>query len=238
MSAVDARFAAAKIGTRPWLHAFAVATRAATLSLFTETNTCVATTLIGVNVLARYGIKATPTSVWAEAINGKAYRLREDGVPIAQWPDDAWSVIIRPGARATDIAVDNRTGRGWDGHLVLVLRRGPGQPRTLIDLTADQFHRPHRALHVEGPVFLDIPPGTPWTPQDPMAARTGTAGDPDNPTLVVYHPAPPGDPESTRWRQASDATWLTNADETSVKTIIDAICADIDHLTTPTEPSP
>lgn len=229
----------APVGSRPWLHAFALAARSATLDLFTNVNTCIASTLIGAHALGRFDIKATPTSVWVEAINAKAYRLREAGVHPSQWPGDAWSVGIRPGMRATDVVADHRGAdgkpHGWDGHLVLVLRRGPGTPRTLIDLTADQLDRPARAINVGGPVFMDIPAGAPWTPQDPLSTVMGgrdELSDPTaNPTALTYWPAPPGAPESRAWKTAPDTRWLSDPAEPEVAAIIDAVCAEIARLT-------
>ncbi|KQP62920.1 hypothetical protein [Nocardioides sp. Leaf285] len=221
------------VGSRDWLRLMALCTRAATRLLFEETNTCVATTAIGVRVLEHYGITARPTSVWVSAINGKGFRLREQGVHPSQWPDDAWSIGVRPGMRATDVSLDARTG-GWDGHLVLILRR-PGGGRTLIDLTADQFDRPQRDLHVHGPVFMDIPRESAWTPRDPMSAITHRGASPEqsgsasaNPTIVEYWPTPPADPETRRWRTSPAWTSVMESDDPEVRDVVTGIVADID----------
>lgn len=179
-------------GTRPWLHDFALVTRRATYDNFEKVNSCILSTRIGVEVLTRFGLKARAQPVNVLVQNLKAYHLTEQRVPVPEWPDDAWSVGVEPGQQA-------RPGH-WNGHLVIVLRQ-PGEPRVLIDLTADQFDRPERDLKVAGPVFMNI--ADTWTPQDPLA--TIVKDDADQPqTIVSYMPMPPGDPAYRTWHDAPD----------------------------------
>lgn len=178
---------------RAWLHEFASVVRLVALRNFTGRDTCIATTRLGLAVLDQAGVRARPQAVFASAMNLKAYHLAEQQVPVAQWPDDAWSVVIGPEGKPG--------GTGWDGHLVVMVRE-PGHPRTLIDLSADQFDRPQRDLIVGGPVFMDIS-GT-WTPADPLTVPI-RGEDGKTPTaLVTYWPMPPGHPKTHTWKTAPD----------------------------------
>lgn len=185
---------------RAWLHEFAAVTRMLTLRLFDEINTCIASTAIGLAILDRFSVRAIPMTVEAVAMNREGYLWSQKGVRPDQWPDDAWSVAVGVRARATDV---QWVGSGWPGHLVIVVR-DPGQPRLLIDLTADQFSRPHKNLVVDGPVFMGIPTGSAWTPGEPLF--TILDRDQQNPTFISYAPARPGDPEAKRWKDSGSWT--------------------------------
>lgn len=179
-------------GSRPWLHAFALLTRQVTFDNFEAINTCILTTRIGIEVLDRFGLKARPQPVHVLVQNMKAYHLGEQRVPVDTWPDDAWSVGVSPGQEPRP--------RHWPGHLVIMLRQ-PGQPRVLIDLTADQFDRPERDLKVEGPVFMNIVGD--WTPADPLATIIRGADETPR-TIVSYQPMPPGDVAYRTWQDSKD----------------------------------
>jgi hypothetical protein len=201
--------------TRDWLHRFAAATREATLSALSDTNTCVFTTRIGVEVLHRYGVLARPQPVFVGVYNREGWDLSNAGVPVSQWPDTAHAVGVSEHQH-------NAGGSGWDGHLVLMVRL-PGKPRTLIDLTADQFDRPGNGLHVGGPVFMDIPTGSEWTPHDPLFTPLGQRGTPD-PTIIGYRPMPPAHEASRQWRTTTD--WM--CPEEVVEVFVSRIRSELD----------
>lgn len=177
---------------RKWLHDFALACRYATLEAGFEASNCIQVSRLGVDVLHRYGVDAKAQPVSVAAYTRKGYELQQRGVPISQWPDDAWSVgVMGTGKSDPDT-------RRWDGHLVIVVRN-PNRKRTLIDLSADQMNRPQRGIHIEGPVFMDIE-GL-WSPKDPLFTLVGQ-NKPTGPTIVRYAPQVTGG----GWKTSPD--WL------------------------------
>lgn len=181
-------------------------------------NTCIASTLLGTHYLARNGIKATPTSVWVVAENLAAMHAREQRLPFDQWPANAWSVAIKPGSNAQ---FNYDRDEDWTGHLVMLLRRGPNLPRTLIDPTASQLDRPAHQLLVPGAIQLDIPPGTAWTPEDPYVKVFEEI--PENPTFVNYSPAPPGAPGTHTWKTSKSYERWHDPSAPLVAEMMDAI---------------
>lgn len=183
---------------RAWLHRFALSTRGVTLSTISRVNTCVLSTRIGLAVLEAVGVPAIAQPVFVTVYNREGWRLTQERVPVDEWPEDAHSVGVDPQNLF-------KGGGGWNGHLVLVIRV-PGQPRTLIDLTADQFDRPAKGMLVGGPVFMDIAPDAVWSPRDPLFTMAGTGGD----LLVSYRPMPPGQSAARVWRDSPD--WNVSED--------------------------
>lgn len=168
---------------RKWLQDVTFLTRSLTLATFSTENTCIATSRILIEVLARSGVAARPVPVVVKVENEKARALTEQRVPVEQWPDDAWSVAI-------DVQQEDEP-RHWNGHLcVMVKGEGFGQPRVFIDPTADQFSRPERNLIVGGPILFGVGKHQLFTPQDPL----GTVLNRDQPGSMVtamYWPMPP-----------------------------------------------
>jgi hypothetical protein len=201
---------------RGWLHAFAMTVRRSTLENLSVVNSCVFTTRVGLQVLEQVGVVARPVPVYVSVHNMEAWRLSQDRIPVEEWPASAHSVGINE-AGAT------RPGPGWNGHLVLVVKQ-PGQPRLLIDLTADQFDRPIRNLVVGGPVFMDISPDATWTPHDPLFT---TIGGRENPNAIVsYRPMPPQSQQAQAWKSSGD--WAQDPD------IVDAFVQEaLDRLPPP-----
>lgn len=199
---------------RAWLHRFALVTRATTLATASVVNSCVLSTRVGLSVLDAVGVRAIAQPVFVVVYNRKGYQLTQQRVPVSEWPDDAHSL----GIDARNVFEGNG---GWNGHLVLVVRL-PGQPRTLIDLTADQFDRPARNMVVGGPVFMDLPSGSPWTPRDPLYT---TAGD-EQDLLISYRPMPPQHPAAQTWRGSPDWT----VPETRLEEWVSGILTKVDDL--------
>lgn len=199
------------VGSRSWLHAWAWESRAGLLRAGIRPDSCILSTRVGIAVLDRFDLPARPQAVFVLAQNKAAFLLAERGVPVADWPDDAWSV----GVDATQFRPENLSPGRWPGHLVVIVRQ-PGEPRLLVDLSADQFDRPERRLVIGGPVFMDI--DGPWTPHDPLAAPAGTESEP---ALIAYRPMPPGRPESGQWKSSSD--WLADVESGRLGSIVDRV---------------
>lgn len=175
-----------------WLDEVSLLVRASTLANLSVVNSCIFSTRVAQEVLSRVGLTVRAQPVWVTVFNRQAKALADEGIPMASWPDSAWSV-------GTDER--NPCGEtGWNGHLVLILRR-PGKPRLLMDMTADQFNRPDRGIVLDGSVLHNLPTGTSWTPRDPSCATHPGSG-----VAVLYRPMAPGHPSARSWLSSPD--WL------------------------------
>jgi hypothetical protein len=188
---------------RVWVNAATLATRELTLGTYSAVNSCISSSRILLEVLQRRGISGRVMPVSAGAFNETAARLVLDGVPMQEWPDEAWSVGI--GA----IAEVGPQG-GWDGHLVVIARSSAehdlGAPRVLLDPTADQMDRPERGIIVGGPVTFSIEADQAFTPKDPLGTMRGVAG--VDLTMVRYWPLPPGSPNAKKYLDTG--AWVVN----------------------------
>lgn len=104
---------------------------------------CIETARALQETLTRIGIPARLLPVDIIANNPAAYRLKQQHVPISEWPRDAWSVGIVDNKAAPRI---QRKG-GWDGHMLVRVAK-----EWLCDPNAGQFYR-------QG--LIHMPPG--WT---------------------------------------------------------------------------
>lgn len=173
--------------TRKDLGVIAVATREIVLSEYGR-DSCIASSLIGQQVLAHFKVQARAVSSAVSAYNDLAMKMTSTNLPPQEWPDEAWSVGVQGSG------VMNMETKRYDGHVVLIVKP-QGSPRVLLDLSADQLDRPERGLRVPGPVAVELP--RLWTPQDPA---TLTIDGPPR-THVRYFPLLGGDD----WRLAKDA---------------------------------
>lgn len=142
--------------------------RECTLESFQAVNSCIETSRLLSLVLDRLEVKNRPQAVSVLVLNREAYFMVNERVPMADWPDEAWSLSISAESE----------GPGWSGHLVVILPLPGG--RYLIDPSADQFHREGK-LNVPGPVMMGI--DGPWTPKDPLFRVLQ-----DDRTILEYRP--------------------------------------------------
>jgi hypothetical protein len=136
-------------------------------------DSCIVSTLIGIEALRYFGIPAVAQSVRVRAFNRMmaahvvAGEIDTDR-PCEYWTpiDGSWGVGIGFGVYDAN---GQRTGdpqrHGWDGHLVI--RCDKFQAPVMIDLSIDQVSRPQHDLIAE-PFCGLLPSGWP-TPPDNMA---------------------------------------------------------------------
>lgn len=122
--------------------------RAAVLSRYPAVDSCIASTAVFLDVADWLGLDASPAPVSVFVANPGAMKVMamDPPPPVDQWPDDAWTVGVAPGQQARD--------GGWPGHVVAVLH---GERDRLVDVSADQFDRPAKALRVPTPVLGRLP---------------------------------------------------------------------------------
>lgn len=111
--------------TERWLSAFTDATRIVMRRWGCPPNACIEAACIGVGVARRFGYVATP-------------------VPVAVRVQVQNTAILVPGPPGTRPSRD-----GFAGHLVLHFAGD-----VVVDLTADQFHRPDWGILVPGPITV------------------------------------------------------------------------------------
>lgn len=108
-----------------WLSAFTAATRLVMRRCECAPNACIEAACIGVGVARRFGYVATPVPVGARVQAGN-------------------TAIVLPGPPGT-----RPSREGFGGHLVLHFAGD-----VVVDLTADQFHRPDLGVLVPGPITV------------------------------------------------------------------------------------
>jgi hypothetical protein len=156
-----------------------------------KADTCVLATRIGMDALRQVRIKSAPRAVSVIASTSAHDRLVREGrfAEAALGAEGAWSVGV--GIRNPNNPKPAKAGK-WDGHLVLIVER-----EWLVDLSADQFNRPHKGINVPGPIVARFKPGA-LTASGSLATRS-----PDGSTTVRYK----ADPENAAWKIAPD--WNT-----------------------------
>ncbi len=156
------------------------ACRFTTLEAFVFPQSCIETTRLTCMVLNKLGIKARPQAVNVRIYNLLAYNALIQNLPWEKWPDGAWSLGTEPAPEGYKGLQPQLPGGGWSGHLVVMIPQPEDRQRRLIDVTADQFHRPGK-LNVPGPVGITI--SDLWTPLDPQSRVLA-----DDATIVEYVP--------------------------------------------------
>lgn len=131
-------------------------------------DSCIVSTAVACDVLAYADIPATRCEVLMIAANHAAIPCIANNVPLADWPDEAWSVGVVPGQG------DSREAAWPGGHLVAIATIHPDL-RLLIDLSADQANRPLRGMPILEPVVA------PWD-----GSKTAVSNDT---TVVMYRRA-------------------------------------------------
>lgn len=176
----------------------AVAVRNIILMGFTK-DSCIETSLLAKMVFDKMGIKNRVIPVKVIALNKLAYELRQQNVPIENWPNAAYAIGVGWHTNTdtdTESAFDNG---GWNGHLVNVIISENGA-RNLVDISADQMHRPGY-LNIVGPIGMRIT--GPWTSQDPQSRILV-----DGTTIVEYTPFSPLEPTGKAYLQTP--AWTKN----------------------------
>ena len=100
---------------------------------------CINATYVGLEVLRRLGVEASPSAWDAMVMNEEARLLMMDQTPVDEWPDTAWSVGVNAKTRDAD-------GVGF--HAVIQMREG------ILDLSSVQFDRPHKNINVPMAMFV------------------------------------------------------------------------------------
>ncbi len=129
--------------------------RAAILD-FAAPDSCIMSSYVGLQVLARLGIRAEPMTVTLSVFNQAfADKFSEYG----HWPQDQTEAVRwseENGAWAVTAGTPEGNGRvaapgTWAGHLVLIVEK-----RYLWDLSIDQVNRPDHGINIPMPVVRRI----------------------------------------------------------------------------------
>lgn len=114
---------------------------------FVKTNACILASRTLIEVLAYHGLKSAPMAVNAMAYNDAMWEIL--GTPPENWTANAWSVGASNDPRMRGTFRTDKTG-GYAGHLVVVTRR------SYVDLTANQFDRPHKGIVTGSPLIVGL----------------------------------------------------------------------------------
>lgn len=110
-------------------------------------NACILASRTVIEVLKYHGLKSAPLAVNAMAYNDEMWEIL--GSPPEEWTPKAWSVGCSNDPRTYGTFRTDRSG-GYAGHLVVVTRT------SYVDLTADQFDRPHKGILTGSPLIVGL----------------------------------------------------------------------------------
>lgn len=151
------------VGDYDWTTKAAEIVRAEALHEYSAPDTCIQSSRMGMETLSQFAVKSRPMACAVEIHTRDRWDAFNAGVPPHELP--GWGIGID--GRAPDSTAEQRAARlaaqgitdtqrvrGWNGHLVLWV---PGPPCSLlVDISADQMHRPERGLSVPGPVVIQL----------------------------------------------------------------------------------
>ena len=129
---------------------------------YLQENHCILATRTAIEVGRYFGVKLEPLPVSILLFNQPGWERFTQGIPVSDWPPEAWSVGTETN--------DEVTKTGWNGHLII---SGGGM---MLDLTANQMARSHRNIWAE-PWILKTPDEEP-----PWVFRT------DDDTTMILNP--------------------------------------------------
>lgn len=111
-------------------------------------NSCVLAARLSTLALSHFGVDSSVHHVDAVAMNTLWYKMYlEQGVPPSKLPPEAWAVGAVTGENATATHKVDLTG-GFMGHVIVTTRD------YLIDITANQFDRPEKAIITGAPLIV------------------------------------------------------------------------------------
>lgn len=112
-------------------------------------NSCVLAARLSTHILHSLGFSAIALPARVMAMNDIMFKHQMDGLHYSQWDERAWSVGA--GYQRTDaLKVDNRHGRGFDGHVIVMMSS------RFLDITASQFSRPGYGIDTHGWINDDL----------------------------------------------------------------------------------
>jgi hypothetical protein len=168
-------------------------------------DSCIASTRIGIDALAYFGVSAIPVPLRVWVFNQRVLELVEQGASMDQIGElvrgvqsDAlggpWSMMIGAKVDGSD---------GWAGHLMI------GLPcfHTLVDLSIDQASRPRKDLVFDEPLVFSLPKDEWWAAREKKHVHVGhRAG--SRAVLVLDRDVPDADGfrASPNWRRRSSSS--------------------------------
>lgn len=160
---------------------------------------CIETARALVATLQNFDLPAKLMPVDILVMNPPAFSLQKQGIPVAKWPDEAWSVGIVDDPNAAPLN-DKRTG-GWDGHMLVRIAR-----QWMCDPNAGQFTRPGK-IAMPGSWTIEYPRDQ-WTIDSQGWALQGivnsNAPNPQHPQFPLIQVRQR--PDNTAWQHGTAAT--------------------------------
>jgi hypothetical protein len=188
------------VGSPQWLALAALALRTAMRSdpARLAPGACILGTRALLEVAAYFDVEAVAEPVSAVAMTPDAAQWHDrhgwDGPAPCGWVVGAG--IAHPG-ELTDVG-------GWGGHLIAVVQH-EGIPPHLVDVTADQMHRPERGLCVPRPIVAPVDTAKLHCGDPTVLVTEGEPGVPDG-TVIIYRRLDTDEPDT--YQAARD--WRSN----------------------------
>jgi len=111
---------------------------------------CIETTLIVSRVLTRMEVEHRPMPCQVWLANARGREFADAGLPVADWPEDAYSVGVDPDMAVTQASTSEPYSlNGFAGHLAVA------GSDWILDLTVQQFARPDKGIVVDGGLLVD-----------------------------------------------------------------------------------
>lgn len=136
-------------------------------------DSCIASTRIGIDALAYFGLRGEPLPVSALLFNPEAMDLLQHGTTMEDLKAqmDLIPADGEGGPWSLGLGLGSQQPGAWAGHLVVALK----QHHTIVDLSADQASRPHKNMPVQ-PYHVTIDDPDWWSGTQPAATFTTSNG--------------------------------------------------------------
>lgn len=136
-------------------------------------DSCIASTRVGIDALAYFGMRGEPLPVTGVLFNPEAMNLLQQGMSMDDLKKqmDAIPADADGGPWSLGLGVGTQQPGAWAGHLVVALP----QQHAVVDLSADQASRPHKNMPVQ-PYHVVIEDPEWWEGTQPMATFTTANG--------------------------------------------------------------
>lgn len=163
---------------------------------------CIASTRIGLDVLAYFGVQAEPLPLFMLVLNGEAINLAATGMSQAELRAEMnkYGLDEPGGPWGIGVGAEIENSKDWAGHLMIAVPN----LRVLLDMSFDQASRPHKDLSFpdEGQVFAAFDDAW-WGGERSRTSFTGQVRDGSRVGLILDRDCadPEGYRRSANWRR-------------------------------------
>lgn len=147
-------------------------------------DSCIASTRIGLDVLAYFGVRAEPLALSVLIFNTAAIELLEGGMHMNELAEVLHDIPVSreggPWSMGLGLGGDPEPNK-WAGHLVISLP----YVRTMLDLSIEQANRPHKGLHFDRPIMWFVADNEWWAGERLLSEPMMYANDETDERIMV-----------------------------------------------------